>query len=89
MYTPHRSVLSHQVAGVDGPVISLGMYRPDLVATLAAGLPGGVLHTGHRRIAFSRRHWSSAPEWWDTTSSSIPLCGRYAVIVASFRRARR
>ena len=46
MYTPHGSVLSHPVAGVDGPVISLGMYRPDLVATLAAGLPGGVLHTG-------------------------------------------
>jgi salicylate hydroxylase len=59
MYTPHGSVLTHQVAGVDGPVISLGMYRPDLVAALAAGLPGGVLHTGHRRIAFSQEDRSA------------------------------
>jgi salicylate hydroxylase len=44
---------------VDGPVISLGMYRPDLVAALAAGLPGGVLHTGHRRIAFSQEDRSA------------------------------
>jgi len=58
---PHGSVLSHPVAGVDGPVISLGMYRPDLVAAaLAAGLPGGVLHTGHRRIAFSQEDHSAA-----------------------------
>jgi salicylate hydroxylase len=54
MYTPDGSVLSHQVAGRDGSVSSLGMYRPDLVAVLAAGLPSGVLHTGHRCIAFSQ-----------------------------------
>jgi salicylate hydroxylase len=28
------------------------MYRPDLVAALAAGLPRGVLRTGHRCVAF-------------------------------------
>jgi salicylate hydroxylase len=54
MYTPHGSVLSNQVAGRDGPVSTFGMYRPDLVAALAAGLPSGVLHTGHRCIAFSQ-----------------------------------
>lgn len=51
---PARSVLSHQVAGRDGPVGSLGMYRPDLVAALAAGLPRGVLHTGHHCIAVTQ-----------------------------------
>lgn len=30
------------------------MYRPDLVTALAAGLPRGVLHTGHRFVAFGR-----------------------------------
>jgi salicylate hydroxylase len=49
---PGGSVLSHQVAGRDGPMGSLGMYRPDLVAALAAGLPRGMLHTGHRCVAF-------------------------------------
>ena len=32
---------------------SLGMYRPDLVTVLAAGLPRGALHTGYRCVAFS------------------------------------
>jgi salicylate hydroxylase len=52
MLAPGGSVVSHQVAGRDGPISSLGMYRPDLVAELAAGLPRGVLHTGHRCVAF-------------------------------------
>ena len=52
MLAPGGSVLSHQVAGRDGPGGSLGVYRPDLVAELAAGLPHGVLHTGHRCVAF-------------------------------------
>jgi salicylate hydroxylase len=54
MFAPGGSVVSHQVAGRDGPMSSLGMYRPDLVAELAAGLPRGVLHTGHRCVAFSQ-----------------------------------
>ena len=54
MFAPDGSVLSHQVAGRDGQISSLGMYRPDLVAALAAGLPRGVLHTGHRCVAFSQ-----------------------------------
>jgi salicylate hydroxylase len=52
MLAPGGSVVSHQVAGRDGPFSSLGMYRPDLVAALAARLPRGVLHTGHRCVAF-------------------------------------
>jgi salicylate hydroxylase len=52
MLAPGGSVVSHQVAGRDGPTSSLGIYRPDLVAELAAGLPRGVLHTGHRCVAF-------------------------------------
>jgi salicylate hydroxylase len=54
MLAPGGSVVSHQVAGRDGPISSLGMYRPDLVAELAAGLPRGVLHTGHRCVAFNQ-----------------------------------
>jgi salicylate hydroxylase len=54
MYSPDGSVLSHQVAGRDGAVSSLGMYRPDLVAALAAALPSGALHTGHRCTSFSQ-----------------------------------
>ena len=54
MFTPDGSVLSHQVAGRDGPSSSLGMYRPDLVAALSAGLPDGVLHTGHRCVSFKQ-----------------------------------
>jgi salicylate hydroxylase len=52
MLAPGGSVVSHQIAGRDGPTSSLGIYRPDLVAELAAGLPRGVLHTGHRCVAF-------------------------------------
>lgn len=54
MRAPGGSVLSNQVAGRDGPIGFLGMYRPDLVAALMAGLPRGVLHTGHRCVAFSQ-----------------------------------
>jgi salicylate hydroxylase len=52
MLAPGGSVVSHQVAGRDGPVSSFGIYRPDLVAELAARLPQGVLRTGHRCVAF-------------------------------------
>ncbi|HWR46331.1 MAG TPA: FAD-dependent monooxygenase [Pseudonocardiaceae bacterium] len=48
------SVVGHQIAGDDGFFTLLGMYRPDLIATLAAALPDGVLHTGHRCAAFSQ-----------------------------------
>jgi salicylate hydroxylase len=54
IFAPGGSVLSHQAAGRDGAIGSLGMYRPDLVAALAAGLPRGILHTGHRCVAFSQ-----------------------------------
>lgn len=40
--------------GAAGPGIGMGVYRPDLVAALASGLPDGVLHTGHRCVAFSQ-----------------------------------
>jgi salicylate hydroxylase len=54
MLAPGGSVLSNQVAGRDGPIGFMGMYRPDLVAALMAGLPRGTLHTGHRCVAFSQ-----------------------------------
>ncbi|MGH3097758.1 MAG: FAD-dependent monooxygenase [Streptosporangiales bacterium] len=38
--------------GVEGS--AMGMYRPDLVETLAAALPDEVLHTGHRCVTFSQ-----------------------------------
>ena len=54
IFAPGGSVLSHQVAGRDAAIDSLGMYRPDLVAALACGLPRGILHCGHRCVAFSQ-----------------------------------
>jgi 2-polyprenyl-6-methoxyphenol hydroxylase-like FAD-dependent oxidoreductase len=51
---PGGPVLSHQVVGSDGPIGFLGMYRPDLVSALAAALPCGALHTGHRCVAFDQ-----------------------------------
>ena len=54
IFAPGGSVLSHQVAGRDAAIGSLGMYRPDLVAALACGLPRGILHCGHRCVAFSQ-----------------------------------
>jgi salicylate hydroxylase len=54
MRAPGGSVLSHQVAGRDGPIGFMGMYRPDLVTALVSGLPRGTLHTGHRCVAFSQ-----------------------------------
>jgi salicylate hydroxylase len=56
MLAPGGAVVSHQVAGRDGPINSMGMYRPDLVAALAAGLPRGDVRTGRRCVAFSQDH---------------------------------
>jgi salicylate hydroxylase len=53
-----------RISARDGSVVSedtypagvtqLGVHRPDMVAVLAAALPAGVVHTGHRRTRFSQ-----------------------------------
>lgn len=68
MLAPGGSVVSHQVAGRDGAINSLGMYRPDLVTALAAGLPLGALHTGHRCVAFSQDDRSAVVTFDDGAS---------------------
>ena len=49
---PDGSVARQQSLGAPGS--HLGLYRPDLVEILAAALPDGALHTGHRCVAFSQ-----------------------------------
>lgn len=49
--------------GPGGPGIGLGVYRPDLVAALAGGLPEGTLRTGHRCVGFSQDAASTRVEF--------------------------
>lgn len=46
------SIVGHEEIGPAGS--RLGMYRPDLVATLAAALPDRSLHMGHRCATFDQ-----------------------------------
>ncbi|MCV7256878.1 FAD-dependent monooxygenase [Mycobacterium hackensackense] len=48
------SVLARQAVGDDVFFPVWGVYRPDLISTLAAALPTGTLHTGHRCVSFSQ-----------------------------------
>src|ERR1043166_3719983 len=43
-----------QVTDSSGWNATFGMHRADLIELLAAGLPEGVVHTGHRCIGFSQ-----------------------------------
>jgi len=43
-----------QVADASGWNATYGMHRADLVDFLAANLPSGIVHTGHRAIAFEQ-----------------------------------
>src|SRR3954453_6504434 len=43
-----------QVTDSSGWNATFGMHRADLVELLAAGLPAGVVHTGHRCTGFSQ-----------------------------------
>ncbi|MGH8882769.1 MAG: FAD-dependent monooxygenase, partial [Stackebrandtia sp.] len=49
--------------GGAGPGMGMGVYRPDLVAALAAALPDGALHTGHRCVTFSQDPGSARVEF--------------------------
>lgn len=49
---PDGTVIARPSLGSGGS--HLGAYRPDLVAILASALPDGVLHTGHRCVAFEQ-----------------------------------
>src|SRR5579872_3809367 len=44
-----------QVTDSAGWNATFGMHRADLIEFLAAALPGGVVHTGHRAIGFEQR----------------------------------
>jgi salicylate hydroxylase len=52
LHHPDGSVVTRQDAGAARS--PLGLYRPDLVEILAAALPDGALHTGHRCVAVSQ-----------------------------------
>ena len=43
-----------QVSDAFGWNATFGMHRADLVSLLAAGLPAGIVHTGHRAIGFEQ-----------------------------------
>jgi salicylate hydroxylase len=43
-----------QVSDAAGWHASFGMHRADLVDFLAANLPGGIVHTGHRAVGFEQ-----------------------------------
>jgi salicylate hydroxylase len=45
-----------QVSDASGWNANFGMHRADLVELLAAGLPAGVVHCGHRAIGFEQTH---------------------------------
>lgn len=60
------SVIAHLNIGPRGP--RMGVYRPDLVATLAAALPHGVLHTGHRCTTVSQDERSAQVAFEDGVS---------------------
>ena len=62
------TLTGHQIAGVDGPITSMPMYRPDLVAVLAAALPDGLLHTGHRCATVSQDEQSALVTFTDGTT---------------------
>jgi 2-polyprenyl-6-methoxyphenol hydroxylase-like FAD-dependent oxidoreductase len=63
---PDGSLAGHDNVGEKGP--QMGMYRPDLVATLAAALPDGVLHTGRRCTGFSQDEGSATLTFDDGAS---------------------
>ena len=56
--SPDGAVLSSETYGPDAA--QLAVHRADLVAVLAAALPAGVVHTGHRCTQFSQHDGSAA-----------------------------
>jgi salicylate hydroxylase len=48
------SIAAVQVTDASGWNATFGMHRADLVDLLAAALPGGVVHTGHRATGFEQ-----------------------------------
>ncbi|MDT5017305.1 MAG: hypothetical protein QOD39_3465 [Mycobacterium sp.] len=55
--TPDGSVMSEET--YPPGVTQLGVHRADLVAVLAAALPPGVVHTGHRCVRFGQHNDSA------------------------------
>jgi salicylate hydroxylase len=51
---PPNSDAGQPKPGGAGPSMGMGMYRPDLIEVLAAALPDGTLHTGHRCVAVNQ-----------------------------------
>jgi salicylate hydroxylase len=52
LFTPAGTLVSHET--YDPETGTLGLHRADLVAVLAAALPTGVVHTGHRCVQFTQ-----------------------------------
>ena len=49
-----QPIAAVQVTDASGWNATFGMHRADLVELLAAALPGGVVHTGHRATGFEQ-----------------------------------
>jgi salicylate hydroxylase len=58
LHSPDGAVLSSEIYGPDAA--QLAVHRADLVGVLAAALPAGVVHTGHRCTQFSQDEGSAA-----------------------------
>ena len=73
-----------QVSDASGWNATFGMHRADFVELLAATLPAGIVHTGHRASASSRTATSPAsnsptappprPTLWSPPTASTPSC---------------
>src|SRR5581483_3918015 len=62
-----------QVTDSSGWNATFGMHRADLVNLLAAALPGGVVHTGHRGVAFEQNDTSACVRFANGASAEADI----------------
>jgi salicylate hydroxylase len=70
-FTPDGTVVSRE--SFDPEARQLGLHRADLVALLAAALPTGVVHTGHRCVQFSQHDASASVSFDNGVSASADV----------------
>jgi salicylate hydroxylase len=70
-FTQHGAVVSRET--YDPEARQLGLHRADLVAVLAAALPTGVVHTGHRCVQFSQHDGSASVTFDNGVSTSADV----------------
>ncbi|MDT5103726.1 MAG: hypothetical protein QOI25_1239, partial [Mycobacterium sp.] len=70
-FTQRGAVVSRET--YDPEARQLGLHRADLVAVLAAALPTGVVHTGHRCVQFSQHDGSASVTFDNGVSTSADV----------------